>query len=219
MEGVSSMDKPSLHWSNKYYSKVNKIISKNDEFNFSGKTIIFKKVPTYYKISILDFLPVFIGWFHSLFTTCRAYGMIRSSSVFHTPLYKYFKRRFLTSMFVHFITGPLLFFIILFFAPVISIPWSEYISSWSRAAGSFFSAGGQEAGMTIFAQEIVVKFFSTSAWWVTLVIALCFNSLNVSTFVSSWCMNIHNNKWMKLIILENELKMKLSNFEKQRKGK
>lgn len=216
----TSVDKPSLHWSDKYYLKVSKMIDKNDKFNFSGKNSVFKNIPTYYFVNWKDFLPIFIGWFHSLFSTCRTYGIIRSSSVFYTPLYKYFRSRLLISMVAHFFTGPFLLICILFFGPIIFIPYNEYYASWGKAVSTFVSStGGPASGMKVFADEIVVKFFNTNAWWMTLILLIVVPSFNISTFISVACFNKHNNKWIKLVILENEMKMKLSNFERKKKGK
>lgn len=214
-----SIDKPSLHWSDSYYSKVNKIISKNNKYNFSGKANVFHKVPTYYKISWLDFLPFFIGWFYSLFKVCKTYGMIRSSSSFYKPLYNYFRNWFWAAIVSFIITGPILFIVILVLAPTISIPISEYFGYWGSAFKTFISSGQQSEGIKLFAENIVNKFFTTDAWWITILLLGFVPCINISTFISYLCFNKHNTSWVQLIILENELKMKLSNFEKKKKGK
>lgn len=217
---VINVDKPSLHWPEEYHYKVDKVIAKNQRLNSSDEVSVYNKVPYFFDVSWIDFLPFFIGWFHSLLSSSKTYGIIRSTTIFNEGLYWYFKERIVWSTLIHYLFGPIAIFVILFFCPIVGYQdHNVFFENWKSVFDNFFTAGGQEQATKIFAEKILANFFQTDAWWVTLIffaIAPCFN---ISTLFSYYFLNPENDQWMKLIILENEMKMKLSNFEKKKGSK
>lgn len=208
-------DKPSLHWSDKNINKIEKLIRKNNKFNYSDRNTAFLRVPHFYDISWKDFLPFFIGWIHALYSASVSYGMIKSSSVFNKSLYWTFKKRFALSLLFFYIFGPLAVAAILIFSPMIVIDSNTWLSSWLKAIKLFFTTNSQQESFSVFSTQIIKPFFSTNAWWITIIIFGLGSCLNIPTFATFLIMNPENNDWMKLVFLENELKMKITSFEKK----
>ena len=216
----ANVDKPSLHWPEEYHYKVDKIIAKNKQLNSSDSVSVYNKVPCFFDIDWKDFLPFFIGWFHSLFAASKTYGIIRSTTIFNKELYRYFRMRMFFATLIHYIFGPVLIFVILFFCPMIGFAsTNEFLDSWRKIIESFFSSGGQETAVKLFSETILRKFLTTDAWWITLLVFALAPCINISSLFSFYVLNPENDQWMKLIILENEMKMKLSNFEKKKGSK
>lgn len=212
-----NVDKPSLHWPEEYHYKVDKVIARNERFNSSDDVTFYNKVPYFFDINWKDFLPFFIGWFYSLFVASKTYGIIRSTTIFNKELYWYFKWRIIWANLIYYIFGPFLVFLILFFTPLVGYQdQNVYFENWKKVIDSFFSSGGQEYAVKLFADTIIRNFLETDAWWVTLIVFAVAPCLNVSALFSFYFLNPQNDQWMKLIILENEMKMKLSNFEKKK---
>ncbi|MDE5767661.1 MAG: hypothetical protein K2H56_03855 [Malacoplasma sp.] len=217
---VINVDKPSLHWPEEYHYKVDKIIARNERLNSSDEVSIYNKVPYFFDISWMDFLPCFIGWFYSLFASAKTYGIIRSTTIFNKELYWYFKKRMVWAGLIHVLFGPVLIFIILFFCPIVGYPDHDvFFQNWKDVIDNFFSNGGQEQASKIFAETIIKNFIETDAWWITLIFFVFAPCFNISTLFSFYFLNPESDQWMKLIILENEMKMKLSNFEKEKGSK
>lgn len=211
MNSISnSMDKPSLHWSKSYFSKVSKMVDKNSKYNFSTRINAYKKVPSFYEISWKDFLPCFIGWCHSLFTLAYTYGLIRSTTIFNKDLYKKFRKKVIFSLLAHYIFGPMLIFCIFFFCPMISVSPSSYFSSWSELTKLPLNEWSN-----LFAKNVIEPVFNGNAWWIALLIFCFLSCLNVSTFITNMIFNKKNDSYMRLIFLEDNLKMKLTSFKKK----
>lgn len=209
-------DKPSLHWSDKTLKKVEKIIRKNNKFNYSNRNTAFSKVPHFCEMSWKDFLPFFIGWFHALYSISVAYGMMKSSSVFNKALYINLKNKFALCMTFFYIFGPLAVFSILVFGPMAVLNDKAWLDGWGKTLQEFFTdqAYSQKIALMTFNEQIITPFFTTNAWWVTLLIFAFVPCINVPAIVTFLVMNPENNNWMKLIFLENDLKMKITSFEK-----
>lgn len=203
-------DKPSLHWSKKYYDKVIKMVNKNSRRNYSSRERKKQLVCSYYEISWMDFLPSFIGWCHALFSLSVTYGIIRSTAIFNKELYKYYRNRFLLCILFHFIFGPILIFLIIFLTPLIDVPKDILFSSWN----SLFKNLNQES-FSNFAEVVIKPYFVGKGWWISIILLTILPSINFCTFFNMIFVGKINDKYMKIIFLENELKMKTSNFTKK----
>lgn len=205
-------DKPSNHWAPRYKNKALSLVGKHSKFNFSKKRKIYQKLFNYMDLSWKDFLPFFIGWMHSLYSLSVAYGTIRSSSIFNKKLYRYFRNKFAWSLLIHVINGPVLCFLIIFFSPLINIKASDFFDAWSGIG----KLPIYEALNNII-NVIVIPYFSSSSWWITFLLLSFLSILNFSAIASFVLINWKQDKYIKLILLEDDLKMKLSNFIKQKK--
>lgn len=204
------VDKPSLHWSKSYLKKVWKISNKNSKYNFSGKLSTYNKVPNYFYLDWKQFLPCFIGWCFSLYNASYAYGLIRSSTIFNIDLYKVFKKRVFISIATHYLFGPVFIFLVLFLTPLINVEWSVFSSTWGSLTKTNIATF-----ISDFSTNIVKPYFNGSGWWVSLIILSFGSCFNFSSIISYLIINRKNDDYMRLIFLENELKMKLSNFKKR----
>lgn len=207
---TNSMDKPSLHWSQNYMKKVWKIVNKNSKYNFSKKSSPYNNVPTLYEIEWLDFLPFFIGWAHSLFNASYVYGLIRSSSIFNTELYKYFRKKIFISIAIHFIFGPVLIFFLLFFSPLMDVTWETFSSTWSNFSNISF-----QDFVTNYVSNIIKPYFNGNGWWISLLIFAFGSCLNFSTLFTYSLLIDKNDDYMRLIFLQSDLEMKLTSFKKR----
>ena len=213
MEEINNVnDKPSLHWSTSIHKDVERAVTRNNIYNLAGKRKAYDKVPYFYHIKLRFFLPLFIGWFCSLLNISKCYGLIRSTTIFNKKLYKYFKRRFRFAIFIHYLFGPILFFLIFLLFPLLNNP--NIFDYWKQIILEFFSYQMQQQALNDFTNLILNPFFNSDTWWITLVALAAIPCLNLSALFSLKLMNPKNDKWMQLMVLDNELKMKLSNFEK-----
>lgn len=202
-------DKPSLHWSQDVMKKVNKQIQRNAKFNFSPNATVYKKVPSFYEIEWKDFLPLFLGWCHSLFMLSYTYGLIRSTTIFNKQLYKLFRNKLLLACLIHFIFGPILIFFLIFFTPLMAIESSQYYHIWGQLGKIPLNEW-----TIMYSEQVFLPYFNSNAWYICLSIFIFLPCLNVSTLLTSLIFNVKNDNYLKLFFLEDELKMKLTNFKK-----
>lgn len=201
---VSSVDRPSFYWNKKYLDKVNGIVEKNINNNNSEKMSIYKKFPKFFKISFWHFMPFFIGYFLSMVSLFGAYGRIKTSSIFNKGLYKYFYRRYAIMLTIYFIFGPLLLIGLIIFYPVLGgLSFNSLTTGWQELfAGNFDS----------FVTTVIVPTFNTNAWWIGILVIGLISCINVSTIISYFIINKHNDLTITLFTLEDNLKMKISRF-------
>lgn len=210
----SVTDKPSLHWNKSYYNKVIKLTNKNSKINFSPSATVYDKMPSFYEISWLDFLPSFIGWCHALFNLAYTYGMIKSTTIFNKELYKRYKNKLMFCILGHFITCPVLILMVLLFTPLIDVKPDIYFSTMNNLFASL-----SDVTIAAWSENIVKPFFNGMGWWVALLMLTFIPCLNISTFINYLLIGIVDDKFMKVIFLENELKMKISNFQKPKQDR
>lgn len=205
-----TVDKPSLHWSKKNHKKISKIINENSKYNFNLKKSIFKKLPPIFEVTWQDFLPIYIGWWHSLFSVCKSYGIIRSSSIFNKKLYKIFKLKQIFSVWIHIIFGPILLFLVIFLSPLLAVSADTYFNFLKE-----FNFNNFGDWFNQWLVIIVEPFFNSDAWWTLLLIIIFGSSFNISSLITYYIYYNKNDDYIRLIFLDNELKMKLTNFSKK----
>ncbi|WPL37054.1 hypothetical protein [Malacoplasma iowae] len=209
---VKNVDRPSLHWDKKYLNKVEAISSKNIEFNSNPNKKIYSKFNGFFQLKFSYFLPIF-GYFYSLVGIFCCYGRIKSSSIFNLDLYKYFKRKIIIIWFIYFLFGPILFLVISFFSPLFAgtITLTQLLNAW---AGIFTMADG----IKNFGTTIIVPYFNSNIWWIALLVQCGASMINVSVIFSSWIINVVNDNVLKIYLAEDNFKMKISRFVREKKG-
>lgn len=208
---VKNVDRPSLHWDKKYLNKVEAISSKNIEFNSNPNKKIYVKFIGFFQLKWSYFLPIF-GYFQSLVAIFCCYGRIKSSSIFNLELYKYFRRKSIFIWLIYFIFGPLLFLIISFFSPLFGgvITMEQLLSSWSQIFTS-------SMGVQNFGSSILVPYFNSNTWWITLLVHCGVSIFNISALLSALIINVVNDNVLKIYFAEDNFKMKISRFVRQKK--
>ncbi len=209
---VKNVDRPSLHWDRKYLNKVEAISSKNIEFNSNPNKKIYVKFIGFFQLKWTYFLPIF-GYFYSLVGIFCCYGRIKSSSIFNIDLYKYFRRKIIVIWVIYFIFGPLLFIAISFFSPLFGgiITFNQLLTSWSTLFNS-------PTGVMEFGNTIVTPYFNSNTWWITLLVHCGASMFNVSVVLSALILNVVNDNVLKIYFAEDNFKMKISRFVRQKKG-
>lgn len=205
-----NLDKPSLNWSKFTHKKILKQIIKNDNFN-SSNTHPYKKVPNYYSISWFHFLPLFLGWFASIFSLGLTWGFFKSSAIFNKKLYRHFLLRYLICLLFHFVFGPLLFFLILFLSPLFNVDKNLFFKIWHS-----FSFYNLDEWIKIFSENIIQPFFNQNGWYLCLIILFFIPIFNFLTIINYFILNKKNDFYMQMIFLEDDLKIKLSSLRRKK---
>lgn len=219
---------PSNYFSIKVKKKVDRIIAKNKLFNekydlkrskkkkFVKKTnseyedilsdgFSLRKYPTLFRLHWTFFLPLFIGFFLSWYHVNKVYGIIRSASCFDKTLYKRFRIKYIILIFVffQFIIGDT--FLIVFFTPLINIPSATFFSAWS-------TMGSHNGFFNDLATNIFTPFFNSYTWVYSLLIFIFYSIFNYYSLIAKLLFNHKSKNYIRLIILFDNLKMKLNHF-------
>ena len=134
-------------------------------------------------------------------------------SIFNIDLYKYFRRKIIIIWVIYFIFGPLLFITISFFSPLFGgvITFNQILTSWS----ALFSS---PTGVMEFGNTIVTPYFNSNTWWITLLVHCGVSMFNISVVLSALILNVVNDNVLKIYFAEDNFKMKISRFVRQKKG-
>lgn len=213
------LEAPSYYWPESYKKSVQKSVDKNKKYNNKKKSV-YKKFSKLYYVSIWDFLPFFIGWFFSLTKTNMAYGRTRSTTCFNKKTYKVFKRKIIFVNFVHLIFGPIVFIAILFFQPLFIMSWTDLTNCWSQFFNTVFQSG--EIGTNLntafqyFNETILVPTYNSYAWLYGLALMAAIPMLNISAIIANLVINKGSETYIKTIVTEDILKIKVSRLRKSK---
>ena len=210
---------PSHYWPKSYKRSVQRKVKKNQKFNSVSKPI-YKKFTKIYYSSFWEFMPLFIGWLISFVRINLTYGRIRSTSCFNKKVYKNFKKKIIFCNFIHIIFGPVIFILILCFQPLFVIDSKNFLESWNNLFLTIFMPGDFASnvnnGLEQFMIDIVVPTYNSNAWFYGLILIALVPIFNFSQIFSSLILNWHSKNYIKTLVTEDSLKIKISRLRKSK---
>lgn len=150
-----------------------------------GYAICSKRYNNFYRINILDFLPLFLGTFFSFARFCIGFGDLKKEVAFEKKLLWDFKSAFILGCVYTFFIIPLILLLILFIYPFIVVGGSEVTKGWNYFINQLNQDGISGLGSAIgeYYKFAVKPIFVGSNLVITLVLLLVISMLNTKTFL------------------------------------
>lgn len=150
-----------------------------------GRYTEVKKFKNFYLISLLDFLPFFLGSIYSLFRLVVAYGDAKRTINFNKKMMWDFKNNLLISLTFGFFFWPLLIISFVIFYPYIVYDSSEVTKGWFQLVESITTSGieGLGTGLSIYIQKAVSPLFEPERILMTLLVFFFISMANIETFL------------------------------------
>lgn len=161
-----------------------------------GYAIISNKFNRYYKISIIDFIPFFIGSIISIVRFCISYGDIKQSINMNKRLIWDFKINFSIGMVYSFLFIPLVLILIGIAYPFLVLDVSEVSKGWVNMFDTFSEKGifGFGDALNSYYQKIIVGIFQPRIQWITIVMLICVSTINTKTIVFFFLLKTKRNQ-------------------------
>lgn len=151
----------------------------------TGRYVEVDKFTTFYIVSLLDFLPFFIGHFYSLVRLFVAYGDAKRTINFNKKMMWDFKNNLFISLIFSFIFWPILIITIFIFYPYIVYDASEVTYGWQGLFDQLAINGvnGLGEGLKIYIDRAVMPLLEPKYFPSTLFVWVIISMFNIQTFL------------------------------------
>lgn len=159
-----------------------------------------KSLNKFYRVSILDFLPLFIGQFISLIKFIIGYADIKQSINFDKRVVWDFKSNFVIGMVFALLIWPLIILSFSIIYPYIVLDSTTVTRAWTNLFDELNVSGiaGLGTGLQTYFDNAIVPLFSDSLLIFTLIIFLVVSMINVQSFLFSGLLNINRKNAFKM---------------------
>lgn len=168
----------------KYKGNEKDVLKDNETLNGYRVEVSFNK-SSFYKISLLDFLPFFLGVTYSLIKVIIAYGDIRKATPFNRKLFSYFWNNIIICINFALFVWPLLLAVIYIFYPYFVLNPSDVTRAWISFDREISTNGVSALGTALSKYiDIAIKpLFTPERAVVTALIWILISAVNFQTFL------------------------------------
>ena len=190
--------------------KINKIKKAPKK---TGRYVEVDKFTTFYIVSLLDFLPFFIGHFYSLVRLFVAYGDAKRTINFNKKMMWDFKNNLFISLIFSFIFWPILIITIFIFYPYIVYDASEVTYGWQGLFDQLAINGvnGLGEGLKIYIDRAVMPLLEPKYFPSTLFVWVVISMFNIQTFLFYFLYKFNRKTLFE--IQKNSVREQISKFE------
>lgn len=179
----------------------------------TGRYVEVDKFTTFYIVSLLDFLPFFIGHFYSLVRLFVAYGDAKRTINFNKKMMWDFKNNLFISLIFSFIFWPILIITIFIFYPYIVYDASEVTYGWQGLFDQLAINGvnGLGEGLKIYIDRAVMPLLEPKYFPSTLFVWVIISMFNIQTFLFYFLYKF--DRKILFEIQKNSVREQISKFE------
>lgn len=179
----------------------------------TGRYVEVDKFTTFYIVSLLDFLPFFIGHFYSLVRLFVAYGDAKRTINFNKKMMWDFKNNLFISLIFSFIFWPILIITIFIFYPYIVYDASEVTYGWQGLFDQLAINGvnGLGEGLKIYIDRAVMPLLEPKYFPSTLFVWVIISMFNIQTFLFYFLYKFDRKTLFE--IQKNSVREQISKFE------
>lgn len=188
----------------KNYDTLKTFASKN------GRYIEIKSKQSLYKISVYDFIPLFIGQVYSVIKLFVAYGDAKRTINFNRKLMSDMRSNLIISMVFAFVIWPITIICLFVFYPFMVANTNDFSSSTVTYAWMSLSNNGL-AGIPEYFNKAVVPLFEPSRLGITFIVWFGIGMLNIQTFLFYLLFRFNKKQLFKM--QKNALRLELQRIK------
>lgn len=165
-----------------------------------GYVIEKRSLMKFYRISLLDFIPFYIGPFISFIKFIIGYGDIVRSINFDKKTVWGFRSNFIIGMVFSLVIWPIFLICVTIIYPYMVLDSSTVTYAWNHLADQLNINGIQAFGTGIqaYIQEAIVPLFHGDLLAATIIVFLILSMLNVDTFLFKGLLNVNRKVIFKI---------------------
>lgn len=189
--------------------KINKIKNYPKK---AGRYVEVKGFKNFYRISVFDFIPFFLGSIYSLIRLFIAYGDAKRTINFNKKMMWDFKNNLWISLSFSFFFWPILIITLFIFYPYIVYDSSEVTYAWYDLIDEVTANGIKSlgTGLELYFNRAIVPLFSDSLKTSTLVVWILISTINLQTFLFYFLYRFNRKTLFE--IQKNDVREQLAKF-------